>query len=75
MLKLACAEPGMTLVARVRHRDDGRLQARGLEMRRARVERRRGQAVDDARELGDGVLGALGVGGVALLAVHDERGR
>ena len=58
----------------VGHRHDGRLHARRLEARRTRIHRRRRHAVDDAGQLGQGIVGEMRIGRMPLLAVHDHLG-
>ena len=52
--------------------DRGDRERRGAEVRRALVERARGEAVEQAHEAGERVLRPVGIGGVALLAVGGE---
>ncbi len=58
----------------VGHRNQRRLHTRGLKARRPRIHRRGGHTIEDARELGDRVVGEMRVGRVPLLAGHRHLG-
>ena len=59
---------------RIGHRNNGHLQVGRLEICRAVVELGRTQPVENADHFRDRVVGDMGIGGVALAAVHDELG-